>query len=314
MSKLIKTLLTFCVCFILFTGCSENKKQVKYDLTICDSNLTELNSYLDTFSSENYHIETFDFSHGSVVEFIKSVIDNNNNDENISYFINSLVIYSENIIDDQAVNVINFAKKHNIPVIFAMSQISHDILSKYDKSYCIVTDYNHASETTAKKIFDMWKNSIIIDRDEDKILTFSVLKDATLPPHLELFYNSLIENIELYGVPLHKTEEINISDVASIDIFNDIINKVEGVIVISNSHLSFINEYTKDSEGINIIAYNQGSDNSYTSPYSSVCFVDYNNYKKATDELINNFNNKKHLAENISFPYTDTTISIPATI
>ncbi len=305
MSKTIKVLLSVFLCSVLFVGCSTDNKQVKYDLTICDSNMDSIYSYFENFVSENYKLAKYDFSENLIDDF-KNNFDNK--------FLNSITIYSINISDEQANQIIEFAKSKNIPIIFAMSEISLNILNTYDKAVCLVTDFSHAGELTAKKINDMWKSQTIVDTDGDKIFSFSIIKDAELVPYLNTFYNSLLENIELYGVPLHKVDEVNIDDVTSLDAFNQVINKVEGVIVISNYSLSLINEYTKNTEGVNIIAYNNGSANSYNSPFAATCFVNFQDYKKSTDEMIFNFNNKKHIIDNISFPYTDLTVYIPAII
>lgn len=304
MKKLI--ILLFAAVFI-FSGCS-NEEKPKYDLALCDINMSAMNEFLSEFETENYSVETFDFSNGQLSEYLLSL-------EEEQQYITSISVYSENITDETALQLIDFVKNENVPVIFAFSDIMTETLTSYDKAFCITTDYIYAGETTAVKLKQLWTENIIADSNSDQIFSFSVVKDETEKSDLEDFYNTLIAGIELYGIPMQINSVVTPAEITDTNSLSALKEKNEGIIVVSEDVLPVVEQYTTESETVEIITIQQGVDNILTEKTHTLnCFVDYKNYKTAVDEILKNYNNRQYPLIESSFFVKDRTVYIPASV
>lgn len=305
MRRLITIL--FAVVF-LFCGCSEQEKVVQYDLAICDVSMDEMCDYLSGFENENYRIQMTEFS----VQNLETVV---NELKSNSDGLNSITLYSKNITDETAQLFIDFVKTKELPVTFAFSNISTEVLKNYDKAFCITTNYTHAAEMTAEAIKQLWADGTIIDADKNQIFTFATVKEEELSPDMQAYYDTLIAGIELYGVPMQVNSDISPDDVVSGESLTELNKNNESLIIVDKSAAAYINQYTPYSSGTELIAFTENCSNILAeNSFTLHCFVDQTQYKLAADEIVQNFNNRQYPLIDISFPVIERTIYIPATI
>ena len=304
MRRLISVIFILAFCF---TGCSK-EDIIKYDLVLYDDSLSAVGEYLNSFENEHFVAEEFDFETADIAEYFAA-------GEELEDKVNSITLYSNVISDDAANSVINFAENINVPVIFSIADINEDILNSYDKAFSIKTDYSHAAEITAEKITDCWKENDIIDSDENLIFKFAVVKDENLSDDMQDFHDTLIADIELYGIPMQLSETVFAEDISSAEALEELKSENEGIIVISDSVLAYVEDYSSEGDGIEIIVITNNTKNDFSSDSSVLnCFVDYTLYKNAADELLSNYNSREYLLSDFSFPYIDKTIYISATV
>ena len=295
------------ILMLVFTGCGK-EDIVKYDLVLYDDNLSGIGEYLNSFENESFSAEEFDFDTADIADYLSS-------DKELSDKINSISLYSDALSDDAANSAIDFAAEIDIPVIFSIADVSEDILGSYDKAFSIKTDYIHAAEITAEKMTDLWKDNTIIDSDENLIFKFAVVKDEELSEDMQNFHDTLIDCIELYGIPMQLSETVYAEDISSAEELEELKDENEGIIVVSEEILSCIEEYSPENDGVEIIVVTGDVEKEFSSDsYVLNCFTDYTVYKAAADELIDNYNNREYLLSDFSFPYIDKTIYIPATV
>lgn len=304
MKKIIPALFTL---LLLFSGCSK-EETVIYDMVICDTSLSGLTDYLSSFESDNYRVKNIDFKADQTADLLTYLKENNDG-------LNSITIYSDNITKDQAEEFILVAEDNNIPVIFSFADLDAETLESYDKAVGIDTDYFHAAEITAEKITDYWNENIIIDSDDNKIFKFAVISDKDSCADFKNFHNTLINCIELYGIPMQITKTINSQDIDSDEDLEEIKSENEGIIIISDSADDYIENYTADGDGVEIITITHDTEKLFSDKFSVLnCFVNHTQYKKAVEEIISNFNSHRYLFEDISFPYIGKSVYISATI
>lgn len=285
--------------FCFFTACGEELP--KYDLVVCDTQ--KLYDYL----SNQYQSDTIVINEDlSQVDFNSYTADKE---------ITSVTIYSENITDESADKAVNFAAEKEIPVIFAFGSVSDEILNKYDKVYNLITDYTHAGEITAEKIENLWDAGNIIDDNGDKIFAFTVVKDAVLNQNLQNFYDSVILNIEIYGVPMQKNSDVDISQITSAEAFNELVLSNEGLIIISSEDNEYISSITPSGAGIEVVTITENSENIYASnSYILNCLVNYADYTQTAKTIVSNCKEMVYPFENIEFSYSEKTVAIPAEV
>lgn len=305
MKKLIAILLLsiFTLC-----GCSAKDEVILYDLSVCDTEMAEMYAYLEQFADENHKVDSCEVTSEKSDEYLDTLKENADG-------LNSITVYSRNVSDEIAQNFINLAKKKNIPVTFAFSAVSDEVLASYDKAFSIETNYLHAAEMTAEKIKQLWSEGSIADADENMIFSFSVIKCGELSPETQGYYEHLIANIELYGVPMQLISEISAEDITSGESLTALKEENEALIIIDSTVLPYINQYTPYGSGVELICLSQAPQNPIEqNSFVSNCFIDYAHYKVAADEIINNYNNRQYPLIDISFPVIDKTVFIPAEI
>lgn len=305
MKRLISVLF---ICCLLFCGCSKKEEFVPYDLAICDVAMAEISEYISSFDNENFSVMETEFSSAHVDVIISALKTSSNG-------LKSITLYSENISTETAEKFISLVKMTNIPVIFAFSDIPTETLESYDKAFCIVTDYIHAGEITAENIKHLWTNGTITDKNDDKIFTFSVVKEETSSPDYEAFYSTVINRIELYGVPMQVKSIVTPEEIAGIEALDALKADSEGVIIISDKTSDLLHEYSTENENIEFITIQQNTASHFSeSGYILTCFIDYKNYKFAVDEILRNYNNRQYPLIDMSFYVENRTVFIPATI
>ena len=142
-----------------------------------------------------------------------------------------------------------------------------------------------------------------------------MVKDEALSDAMQNFHDTLIAGIELYGIPMQLSETVFAEDISSAEELEELKSENEGIIVISDSVLPYVEEYSSEGDGIEIIVISNDTDNNFSSDSSVLnCFVDYTLYKDAADELLSNYNSREYLLKDFSFPYIDKTIYISATV
>lgn len=307
MKKLIAILL-LTIFTISLCGCSTKEEVVPYDLSVCDAEMTEMYAYLEQFADENHKVDSCEVTFDKSEEYIDALKENADG-------LNSITVYSRNVSDEIAQSFINLAKKKNIPVTFAFSAVSDEVLTSYDKAFSIETNYLHAAEMTAEKIKQLWSEGVIADADKNMIFSFSVVKNSELSPEMQGYYERLIADIELYGVPMQLVSEISPEEIYSAENLIALNEANEALIIIDSTALPYINQYTPYGSGVEIICLSQAPQNPIEqNSFVSNCFIDYAHYKTAADEIISNFNNRQYPLISISFPVIDRTVFIPAEI
>ncbi|MEG0091158.1 MAG: hypothetical protein RR846_07205 [Oscillospiraceae bacterium] len=292
---------------ICFTSCAQGEKPVKYNTTICDSELSQIFNEIKSTRSPENKIEFQDFSKYDLLDFISSTTDEN---------LLSLTVCSEKLSDDDVLEIISFVRAKNIPVIFICQSVDNKVLATYDKAFCITTDYVYAAEVFAGDMFARWRDGSIVDRDENKIFSFTVLKEETSPPYLDTFYKLLVENLEIYGIPLQLNEEVfpSTEEVSGILEADKATN--EGFLIFSDDILNAaVESYQPIGEGLELFSIYRGTANKYAD-YSDgkICYIDYLQYFAARDEIIKNYTNRLYPLSELSFPVNNKTVYIPPTI
>ena len=247
MRRLISVLF---ICCLFLCSCSKKEEFVPYDLAICDVAMTEMSEYISSFESENYTVMETEFSDGHLDVIISALKTKSNG-------LKSITLYSENITTETAEKFIKLVKMTNIPVIFAFSDIPTELLESYDKAFCIITDYIHAGEITAENIKHLWTNGTIVDENGDKIFTFSVVKEETLSPDYDEFYSTVINGIELYGIPMQIKNTFSPEEITDIESLGAVKSENEGIIVISDTTSDLLREYATENETIEFITIQQ---------------------------------------------------------
>ncbi|MBR2028876.1 MAG: hypothetical protein IKA10_07835 [Oscillospiraceae bacterium] len=296
------------VCCIFLCGCGEKEEIVSYDLAICDISMTETCDYLNSFESEKFSVMETEVSSEHFDVIINAL-------KASSEGLNSITVYSDKLSDENAKQFIDFVRTKEIPVTFAFSNISTETLISYDKAFCITTNYKHAAEITAERIKYLWAENTIKDADENKIFTFACVKNDNLSENMQIFYDTLIAGIELYGVPMQINSSISPDQIGSGDSLVAFNETNEALIIVDKSASSFIKDYTPYSNGIELIAVTESFQNNLSDcTYALNCFIDFSMYKQAADEIIRNFNNRQYPLIEMSFPYIERTVYIPATV
>lgn len=302
--KTLKLLATFLLCTFLFTGCIEKEDIPDYHLNIIAPSFQAAYDYYKP--SERDEIKYVLQAADSYTELI--------NEETVGDIL-SVTVCDANITTETAQSIADLCKEINVPVFFLMNDIDKSVLDSYDKSYCISADYTYIGEQFARKINELWQNEIV-DKNGDQIFTFSVVKPETLNNIYQTFYDTLILNIELLGIPLHQLEEIFLTRGDVLTYCNDNKAKNDGILILDNDYLSvFPENYTPDSSGVEILGISFNALDYYRSyPYMKLCFIDYTKYFQARDMIMGNISSKIYPFENLDYNIIDKYIYIQPVI
>lgn len=284
---------------IIFAGCSK-EKPVKYNITTFSPTFEDVyNYYLPSQSDTDKYMlgtsqERQDYFSDEVMSQLKSI-----------------TVCDNNMSNEDAALLIELAKGKNIPIFFIFDDISSEITAQYDKAYCISADYTYIGEKFAEKILEMWKNEIK-DRDGNQIFTFSVINPETLTTSQQNFYDSLLKNIELLGIPLEQLDEIFLSGGDVLEYCEDNKKANETFILLDSSYLRTARDgYKPYSDGVEIIGIDYGTENIYADyPFIKICFIDYLEYFRARDLILENIAERKYPFENITYSILDKNIYI----
>ncbi len=302
--RILKLLACFVLCTLLFTGCIEKEDIPDYHLNIiAPSFQTAYDYYKPTERDEvKYILRTAD-SYGDLIteETMKDII--------------SVTVCDANISTETAQAITDLCRNINVPVFFLMNDIDKSVLDSYDKCYCISADYTYIGEQFARKINEMWQNEIV-DKNGDQIFTFSVVKPETLNNIYQRFYDALLLNIELLGIPLQQLEEIFLTRGDVLAYCDDNKTRNESFIILDNDYLSvFPENYQPDSSAVEILGINFNTVDYYRSyPYMKLCFIDYTKYFEARDMLMANISSKIYPFENLDYNIIDKYIYIQPVI
>ena len=297
--KFIKIIFTAVLTIIMMCGCKEQDIP-DYNLNIISPSFYRVYDHYSVNESETN-------------KYIKDTADKYSDyitEENIEY-IDSVTVCDDNISAETAQAITDLCKSENIPVFFLMNDIDKSVLDSYDKVYCISADYTYIGEIFAEKINELWQNEII-DKNKDKIFTFSVVKPETLNNIYQKFYDALLHNIELLGVPLQQLEEIFLTKGDVLDYCKTNQKSNESFIILESGYMSVFPDYYEPSgDGIEIIGIYFGVENKYAEyPYIKACFIDYTEYFEARDLIKTNIDNKIYPFENIEHGIIDKNIYI----
>ncbi len=297
--KFFKILISFILCCTVLCGCTKEEIP-SYDLYLISPSFYRIYDHYSVNESEN--AKYIKKSADSYAEYIT--------EETIDY-IESVTICDDNLSTEVAQAITDLCKAENIPVFFLMNDVDKAVMDSYDKVYCISADYTYIGEIFAEKINELWQNEIR-DKNKDQIFTFSVVKPETLNNIYQKYYDALLRNIELLGIPLQQLEEIFLTkgDVLDYCMTNKAAN--ESFIILESGYMSvFPDFYEPSGEGIEIIGIYFGVENIYEEyPYMKLCFIDYTKYFEARDSIMENIGNKDYPFKNLDYSIIDKNIYI----
>lgn len=286
---MIKILLSFLLCFSL-CACQQ-EEIITYDLNIISPSFENVYKHYSQNESEE---EKYVLSNAAdYMEFLT---------EEAMAVTDSITVCDESISNETAQQIVDLAKAENIPVFFLMNDIDSEITASYDKVFCISADYTYIGELFATKINELWEDAII-DKDGDRIFTFSVIQPETMNNIQQLFYSSLLKNIELLGIPLEQLEEIYLSKGDVLGYCTDNKKRNEAFIILDSNYLSvFPENYEPHKEGIEILGIEFGVENIYAEyPYMLLCFIDYTQYFDARNAVMANIESKIYPFKNLDY-------------
>ncbi len=301
--KFLKLLFRAAFCTILLSGCTQGEIP-KYDLNIISPAFEKAYDHYEPTENETIKYELL--SADKYAEVIT--------EENIK-LIKSITVADDSISDETVNELIEICRKQNIPIFFFMKDVNNEILADYDKAYCITANYTYIGEVFAEKINDMWENEII-DKNSDKIFSFSVIKTETLSPVYQAYYDRLLEYIELLGIPLSQLDEIFLTkgDVLSYCTENQKLN--EAFFILQSDYISAVaNDYEPAGDGVEILGIYFGVENKYADKdYMQLCFIDYTEFFRARDAIMENIENNIYPFKNLDYGIIEKTIYIEPVI
>ncbi|MBQ5783000.1 MAG: hypothetical protein IIV99_06420 [Oscillospiraceae bacterium] len=301
MKKLILLLLTVVFCF---AGCS-GKEIPSYNLAICDETLEQLSTYLSQQETESFKTESCDFSAETLAQKAQEIADSKDK-------INCITLFGD-VGEETALLFVETAKEKDIPVVFAFDDTSNDVLSGYDKAVCIKTNYTHTAEMSAIKIKELWADGHIADSDENMIMSFAGITDDS--DATREYYNALVKNIEIYGVPIQHNGTVLPNSINEKESWDAFMADNEFVIVCHSFMHTALSEYTTESGKKEFLIFDTTDDDSTRKlDFAVNCYISFEDYKQAVDEVVANFEQRTFILNNLSYPYIDKTIYIPAEI
>ncbi len=295
--KFLRLLFTAGLLATIFTGCKEEELP-RYDLNIISPSFREAYLHYNPHENENLQYELL-----FAADYSKVITEENR------HLLESLTVVDDRISDETARELIRICQEENIPVFFFMKDISNEILSRYDKAFCLTADYTYIGEKFAEKINRMWREEII-DKNKDKIFQFSVIKTETLSPIYQEFYDRLLAYIELLGVPLQQQEEIFLTKGDVLDYCMKNQKSNEAYFILQSDYISALSEeYDPAKDGVEILGIYFGLKNIYEElPYMYLCFIDYTEYFNVRDTMLGNMDNHGYPFENIEHSVIDKTV------
>ncbi|MEG2193088.1 MAG: hypothetical protein RRX95_07420, partial [Oscillospiraceae bacterium] len=161
-----------------------------------------------------------------------------------------------------------------------------------------------------------WEEGQIKDRDKNLIFAFSVIIPETFTDSQQKFYDSLIKNIELLGVPIEKLDEAVLGEENFLQYLKENRKASESFILIDSSFLSLAKEeYEPYGEGVEVLGIDYGTGNTYVdTPCIKICFIDYLEYFKTKDLIFSNIKEKIYPFENLTHNVIDKSIFIEPVI
>ena len=302
MKKLFHLTLFIFLCFS-FSACSQ-EEIIKYDLNIISPSFENVYNHYSVNESDS---EKYVLSSASAYAELLT--------EETLPLIETITVCDESIDKETADAIVTIAKEINVPVFFLMNDIDREIMASYDKAFCISADYRYIGEMFATKINEIWKTGIV-DKDGNQIFTFSVIQPETMNNIQQMFYDSMLKNIELLGIPLEQLDEIYLSKGDVLNYCMDNKKKNEAFFILESNYLNvFPDAYEPYGEGVEILGIEFGVENSYTAyPYMMMCFIDYTEYFDARNAIMANIDAKVYPFKNLDYSIIDKYLYIPATI
>ena len=263
--KVFGRILIFTLTVIFMTSCRE--KEEKYGLNIISPSFQQVYDSISAGESGDKSVlaPASDYRQALNDETIKSI--------------ESVTVRDDNISTETAREIIRICEKENIPVFFLMNNIDSRTLDRYDKAFSISADYEYFGELFARKIHEMWLENIT-DKNGDQIFNFTVIKPENISAVQQIFYDSLLKNIELLGVPLERLDEVTLSAREAGAYCNENKDANEGFVILDNRMLeAACREYQPFGENVEITGISFGLENTLSRyGFAKVCFVNYNEY------------------------------------
>lgn len=299
--KFFGRILIFTLTVIFMTSCRE--KEEKYGLNIISPSFQQVYDSISTGESGDKSVlaPASDYRQALNDETIKSI--------------ESVTVRDDNISTETAREIIRICEKENIPVFFLMNNIDSRTLDRYDKAFSISADYEYFGELFARKIHEMWLENIT-DKNGDQIFNFTVIKPENISAVQQIFYDSLLKNIELLGVPLERLDEVTLSAREAGAYCNENKDANEGFVILDNRMLeAACREYQPFGENVEITGISFGLENTLSRySFAKVCFVNYNEYFSARNFIMENIRNNEYPFKDINYSISGKSVYIEPTI
>jgi methyl-galactoside transport system substrate-binding protein len=123
---------------------------------------------------------------------------------------NLLMLYLINPTKDQLTDIINKARQKNISLIFFDINPSDIINDSYDKIAFFITDSNKSGNLQGEILANEWnKNKNILDKNNDNVLQYILLKGATNSLVTTERTNAVIAKLKDSGINLQELATVN---------------------------------------------------------------------------------------------------------
>lgn len=311
---------------------TSTRKTVKIGVLLYDFNNvfnSLIKSNLEDIQKENQNKVEFTFFDGKSNPATETEIFNNFLQNNYDIILASIIdTEDESLMND----FVDKARQKNIPLVFFdMIPYKLDSIKTYDKSLIINSDEQQAGSLQGKMISDAWNsNKEAIDKNNDDIMDYIILKGEPSSLETELRTNNSISTINNSGIKTHELASVsakwdqNLAKNAIESLFLKYGNNIE-VIIANNDSMAIgaiqaLQNYGyNDGDGTkNIPVYGingipEAQDLIRKNFMAGSVLLDYREFANALYTVSINllFNNNPLEGTNYKFDETDVIILIP---
>ncbi len=284
--KKLYILISIIIFTFIFSACS-NKNDESYNLAFINSSDANIINYSKTL--ENYTTIDLHKFNTSPLEYLNSI-------EDIS-LISNIIIFDESFNDELASEFLEIIKPYNIPIAFALCDISEEVINSYDKAYNFKINYTYMGEILASIVDNLWTNGNL-DTNSSKLLEFSVIGYDNQSENEKEMYSSFLKNIELLGIPYSVISEDYIFVSSSASTLIEEQTKSELVFILNNELLNYV--YPSYTSASPIVSHNFSTNNPY-SENINILSLDYTDIFTTSFKIFENI-------ENALYPFEDITL------
>ena len=199
MDRLVNSLLLIIVSLILITGCSS--REAEYDTlpkagvaiyNFSDTYMSSIRSTINSYSKGKINLEIVDSQNSQQLQ----------NDKVDSFISKNYTAMAVSTVDRNAAGaIIQKAQEANIPVIFINREPLADVLYKWEKAYYVGAKAEESGTKQGEIVVDYWYNHAWMDKNNDGIMQYVMLKGEPGHQDAELRTRYSILAIEEAGIP-----------------------------------------------------------------------------------------------------------------
>lgn len=207
----LKRVLTICLCFICFSGCtmpssSQQIPSIRIGIVLYRQDDTFISLLSDQLRAIALHLEQ-----EKNIKLDMEIVDGNynqglQNDKVISFIQKQYDIICVNIVDrTAAANLIDSASNAKIPLIFFNREPVEEDVRRWNKVYYVGADAHESGKLQASLVIDLWKQDATkLDKNGDGKLQYVILEGD--PGHQDALIrtNAAVNTITSAGIHLEK--------------------------------------------------------------------------------------------------------------